>query len=90
MNIRVKLTKSANYNHYNVSSGSVIQLDLEEYLRGVVPSECYTTWSQNTLKAQAVAARSYAIVHPGTIMWMIRLIINLSISPTRLRPQLKL
>ena len=38
MNIRVKLTKSANYNHYNVSSGSVIQLDLEEYLRGVVPS----------------------------------------------------
>lgn len=62
MNIRVKLTKSANYNHYNVSSGSVIQLDLEEYLRGVVPSECYTTWSQNTLKAQAVAARSYAII----------------------------
>lgn len=35
---------------------------MEEYLRGVVPSECYTTWSQNTLKAQAVAARSYAIV----------------------------
>ena len=62
MNIRVKLTKSANYNHYNVSSGSVIELDLEEYLRGVVPSECYTSWSQNTLKAQAVAARSYAIV----------------------------
>ena len=62
MNIRVKLTKSANYNHYKVSYGEVIQLDLEEYLRGVVPSECYTSWSQNTLKAQAVAARSYAIV----------------------------
>ena len=63
MNIRVKLTKSANYNHYNVSSGSVIELDFEEYLRGVVPSECYTSWSQNTLKAQAVAASQLCYRH---------------------------
>lgn len=58
MNIRVKLTKSANYNHYGLQANTIKELDLEEYLRGVVPSECYTTWSQNTLKAQAVAARS--------------------------------
>lgn len=62
MNIKVKLTKSENYNHYGVANGAIITLDLEEYLRGVVPSECYTTWSLETLKAQAVAARSYAIV----------------------------
>ena len=61
MNIRVRLTKADNYNHYGLKYGEVKTLDLEEYLRGVVPSECYTTWSQNTLKAQAVAARSYAI-----------------------------
>jgi len=36
-------------------------LPLEEYLRGVVPSEMPASWHLDALKAQAVAARSYAV-----------------------------
>ena len=43
-------------------------LPLETYLRGVVPSETFASvWQQQTLRAQAVAARSYAAykrLHP--------------------------
>ena len=42
--------------------GSVKVLDIEEYLRGVVPSEMSARWPIEALKAQAVAARSYATV----------------------------
>lgn len=38
-------------------------LDLENYLCGVVPSEMPATWHSEALKAQAVAARSYAYAH---------------------------
>lgn len=38
-------------------------VDLQEYLRGVVPSEVYREWPMETLKTQAVAARTYAIYH---------------------------
>ena len=41
-------------------------LDLEEYLRGVVPAEMPSTWQLEALKAQAVAARSYAYAHTGS------------------------
>ncbi|HVH50940.1 MAG TPA: SpoIID/LytB domain-containing protein [Gaiellaceae bacterium] len=34
---------------------------LEQYLYGVVPSEMPSTWSPEALKAQALAARSYAL-----------------------------
>src|SRR5581483_12118660 len=34
---------------------------LEQYLWGVVPSEMPATWAPEALKAQAVAARSYAL-----------------------------
>jgi peptidoglycan hydrolase-like amidase len=40
-------------------------LDLENYLRGVVPSEMPSSWHLEALKSQAVAARSYAAVHMG-------------------------
>jgi stage II sporulation protein D len=36
---------------------------LERYLWGVVPSEMPRTWAPEALKAQAVAARSYALAH---------------------------
>jgi stage II sporulation protein D len=36
-------------------------LPLEEYLRSVVPNEMPASWHMDALKAQAVAARSYAI-----------------------------
>lgn len=37
------------------------RVDLEEYVKGVVPAEVSSTWHQETLKAQAVAARTYAL-----------------------------
>lgn len=40
--------------------------DLEDYLLGVVPSEMPASWHPEALKAQAVAARSYAWAHMGT------------------------
>lgn len=42
-------------------------VDLDLYLRGVVPSEMPKDWAPEALKAQAVAARSYALshLHPG-------------------------
>lgn len=38
-------------------------VDLEEYVKGVVPSEVNSTWHMEMLKAQAVAARTYALYH---------------------------
>lgn len=38
-------------------------LSLRDYLKGVVPSEVYTSWPIETLKTQAVAARTYAVFH---------------------------
>lgn len=36
-------------------------VDMEGYLRGVVPGEMYTNWPEAALQAQAVAARTYAL-----------------------------
>src|SRR5690606_38218767 len=49
----------------NGASGKVInQLDMEDYLKGVVPNEMPASWADNggfeALKAQAISARSYA------------------------------
>ncbi len=45
-------------------NGSSIQivnyLDMEDYLKGVVPNEMPASWHKEALKAQAIAARSYA------------------------------
>lgn len=40
-------------------------LDLEEYLMGVLPSEMPSSWPRESLKAQAIAARSYALANLG-------------------------
>jgi len=37
------------------------QVDLEEYVKGVVPAEVSSAWHTEMLKAQAVAARTYAL-----------------------------
>ena len=34
---------------------------LEDYVRGVVPAEMPTSWAADAVRAQAVAARSYAV-----------------------------
>jgi stage II sporulation protein D len=43
------------------------ELTLERYLRGVVPAEMPSTWPAEALRAQAIAARSYAArrLRPG-------------------------
>ncbi len=40
---------------------AVNALDLESYIRGVVPAEIPASWPAEALKAQAVAARTYAL-----------------------------
>ena len=42
-------------------TGIVETMEMEEYLRAVVPAESYASWHMEELKAQAVAARSYAM-----------------------------
>lgn len=42
------------------------QLPVEKYLYGVVPSEMPSSWPQEALKAQAVAARSYLLAQMGS------------------------
>jgi stage II sporulation protein D len=47
-----------------ISGSTLLCIDvvgLEKYLRGVVPSEMPASWMAPALKAQAVAARSYAV-----------------------------
>jgi stage II sporulation protein D len=39
----------------------VNQLPLEDYLKGVVPFEVFPQWGHETLKTQALAARTYAV-----------------------------
>jgi SpoIID/LytB domain protein len=41
----------------------VNELGLDAYLRGVVPAEMPSSWPTEALKAQSIAARSYAAVH---------------------------
>lgn len=41
-------------------SDTVNVVSMEQYLRGVVPAESFTSWRPAALQAQAVAARSYA------------------------------
>lgn len=40
-------------------------IDLEDYLMSVLPSEMPSAWPHEALKAQAIAARSYAIANLG-------------------------
>lgn len=43
-----------------MSNGSIKKVYFEEYLRDVLPKEMYSTWGAETLKAGAVAARTFA------------------------------
>ncbi len=45
---------------------AINDVGLEDYLRGVVPSEMPSAWSEEALKAQSVAARSYALATART------------------------
>lgn len=54
--------------HLTTTAMVINHVALELYLRGVVPLEMPSTWPVEALKAQAIAARSYAIyrLHPTT------------------------
>ncbi|MDO4568710.1 MAG: SpoIID/LytB domain-containing protein [Clostridia bacterium] len=47
------------------NTGEIITIDIEEYLRGVVPSEMPAYFEEEALKAQAIAARTYAAYRAG-------------------------
>ncbi|MEG0767844.1 MAG: SpoIID/LytB domain-containing protein [Clostridia bacterium] len=61
MNIVVKMTRKANLAWYGAASAQGISLPIEEYLRGVVPSELSESSPMEALCAQAIAARTYAL-----------------------------
>ena len=50
---------------YNINGSLTIvnSLPLEEYLMGVVPAEMPSKWNEEAHKAQAIAARSYALAN---------------------------
>lgn len=70
-----KLVRAANVPHFQYNGSLIVRalspseleavnyVDMESYLRGVVPSEVYRDWPMETLKTQAVAARTYAAYH---------------------------
>lgn len=41
------------------------KVDIEDYIKGVVPSEMPSSWNYEAHKAQAIAARSYALANLG-------------------------
>ncbi|MAT07136.1 MAG: hypothetical protein CL424_19045, partial [Acidimicrobiaceae bacterium] len=49
------------FHHTGEGNRIVNELDTELYLRGVVPKEVSASWPANSLRAQAVAARSYGL-----------------------------
>ena len=57
--LRVRLTTTAMV---------IDHVAVDDYLRGVVPAEMPSSWPAEALKAQAIAARSYALsrIHPTT------------------------
>jgi len=54
--------------HLTTTARVINHVPLDYYLRGVVPLEMPSSWPVEALKAQAVAARSYAVyrLHPTT------------------------
>ncbi len=47
--------------NWGANATLINDLPLEDYLKGVVPSEMPSRWNNEALKAQAIAARSYAV-----------------------------
>jgi stage II sporulation protein D len=54
------------YPNFTKNNFSIINVaDLEDYLKSVVPSEMPSSWPKESLKAQSIAARSYALANLG-------------------------
>lgn len=59
VNVKVKLKRQSNANFYNVSLGTVVEIDIEDYTTGVVASEVGNA-PMEACCAQAIAARTIA------------------------------
>lgn len=55
-----KITEVPAARNILMTDGSVVTMSMDEYLKGVVPSEVGAYWHEEALKAQALAARCYA------------------------------
>ena len=51
---------SQNYCRKNVADNQIVEVPFEEYVARVLPAEVPPSWDMEALKAQAVAARTYA------------------------------
>ena len=60
MKIKVKITKQENINFYKCKKNDIIEIDFEQYIATVVMSEIGTS-NLEAAKAQAIAARTYAV-----------------------------
>ena len=60
--------------HTDPIANVVNEIDLELYLRGVVPAEMPSSWPTEALRAQSIAARSYAArrLRPGESFFDVR------------------
>ncbi len=66
--VKIKV-KSYYYNypgdiHFSIYGGNIrtiVRLNVEDYLKGVLPHEMSNSWPQEALKAQAVNARTYVL-----------------------------
>jgi peptidoglycan hydrolase-like amidase len=45
----------------DLGADGVVEMDLEDYVKGVVPQEIGTSFPQEAIRAQAIAARTYAV-----------------------------
>lgn len=69
MNIRMLITKSVNADGLNVDIDDVVTMDIEEYLKCVVPNEMSDYYPSEALKAQViiVAAFLYQLSHTSVL-----------------------
>ena len=60
MKIKVKITTAGNMKYHNCAKDTVIEIELEDYIKCVVASEIGNS-NIEACKAQAVAARTFAV-----------------------------
>lgn len=60
MNVKVRLTVASNLTKFNVPKDTIVDIEIEEYLKAVVASEIANSHLE-ACKAQAIAARTFAM-----------------------------
>lgn len=60
MIIKLKISRPENCEYFRVSTGEIVNIDIEDYLCGVVPAEM-GSGPIEALMAQAIASRTYAL-----------------------------